>query len=81
MSERIIDGVLMAGYDGKSVNEIKSQLITVDEMTILEKKTWDYSSRYVIMSILTELQNIPEKLAVVGTACQIQALKPGVRQT
>lgn len=80
LKERIVDGVLMAGYDGKSVNETSSQLITLDEMDILEKKTRDFSSRYVLTPVLTGLRNIPKKikkLAVVGTACQIQALKLG----
>ena len=80
LKERIVDGILMAGYDGKSVNETSSQLITLAEMNILEKRTRDFSSRYVLTPVLTGLRNIPEKikkLAVVGTACQIQALKLG----
>lgn len=80
LKERIVDGILMAGYDGKSVNETSSQLITLAEMNILEKKTRDFSSRYVLTPVLTGVKNIPErikKLAVVGTACQIQALKLG----
>lgn len=85
LKERIVDGVLMAGYDDNSVTETSSQLITLDEMDILEKKPRDFSSRYVLTPVLTGLRNIPErikKLAVVGTACQIQALKlGGVRQT
>lgn len=85
LKERIVDGVLMAGYDDNSVTKTSSQLITLDEMDILEKKPRDFSSRYVLTPVLTGLRNIPErikKLAVVGTACQIQALKlGGVRQT
>lgn len=80
LKERIVDGILMAGYDDKSVNETNSQLITLDEMNILEKRTRDFSSRYVLTPVLTGMRNIPErikKLAVVGTACQIQALKLG----
>ncbi len=80
LKERIVDGVLMAGYDDNSVTETSSQLITLDEMDILEKKTRDFSSRYVLTPVLTGLRNIPKeikKLAVVGTACQIQALKLG----
>lgn len=39
-----------------------------------------YASRYVLTPVLTGLRNIPaniKKLAVVGTPCQIQALKLG----
>lgn len=80
LKERIVDGVLMAGYDNNSVNETSSQLITLNEISILEEKTRDYASRYVLTPVLTGLRNIPEKikkLAIVGTACQIQALKLG----
>ena len=85
LKEQIIDGVLMAGYDIRSENETSSQLITLNEMNILEKKTRNFSSRYVLTPVLIELRNIPKeikKLAVVGTPCQIQALKlGGVMQT
>lgn len=80
LKERIVDGVLMAGYDIKSPNETSSQLITLNEIGILEEKTRDYASRYVSTPVLIGLRNIPEKikrLAVVGTACQIQALRLG----
>lgn len=80
LKEQIIDGVLMAGYDIRSENETSSQLITLNEMNILEKKTRDFSSRYVLTPVLTGLRNVPnkiKKLAVVGTPCQIQALKLG----
>lgn len=80
LKERIVDGVLMAGYDIKSPNETSSQLITLNEIGILEEKTRDYASRYVSTHVLIGLRNIPEKikrLAVVGTACQIQALRLG----
>lgn len=85
LKERIVDGVLMAGYDSRSVNETSSQLITLTETHSLEEKARDYASRYVLTPVLTGLRNIPakiKKLAVVGTPCQIQALKlGGVRQT
>lgn len=84
LKERIVDGVLMAGYDIKSPNEASSQLITLAEMNVLEKRIRDFSSRYVLTPILTGLRNIPAKikrLAIVGTSCQIQALKLGGRQT
>ncbi len=80
LKEQIIDGVLMAGYDIRSENETSSQLITLNEMNILEKKTRNFSSRYVLTPVLIGLRNIPKeikKLAVVGTPCQIQALKLG----
>ena len=85
LKEQVVDGVLMAGYDSKSVNEISSQLITLNEIHSLEEKARDYASRYVLTPVLTGLRNIPakiKKLAVVGTPCQIQALKlGGIRQT
>lgn len=80
LKEQIVDGVLMAGYNSKSVNETGSKLITLNEIHDLEEKTRDFSSRYVLTPVLTGLRNITErikKLAVVGTACQIQALKLG----
>ena len=86
LKEHIVDGVLMAGYDSRSVNETSSQLITLTETHSLEEKARDYASRYVSIPVLTGLRNIPakiKKLAVVGTSCQIQALKlgGGERQT
>ena len=85
LKEQVVDGVLMAGYDSKSVNETSTQLITPTETHFLKEKTRDYASRYVLTPVLTGLRNIPaniKKLAVVGTPCQIQALKlGGVRQT
>lgn len=80
LKEQIVDGVLMAGYDSRSLNETSSRLITLNETHFLEEQTRDYASRYVLTPVLTGLRNIPEKikmLAVVGTPCQIQALKLG----
>ena len=80
LKEQVVNGVLMPGYDSKSVNETSTQLITPTETHFLKEKTRDYASRYVLTPVLTGLRNIPaniKKLAVVGTPCQIQALKLG----
>lgn len=80
LQKKIIDGALMARYDANSKIETSPQLITLQEISDLEKNTRDYSSRYVVTPILEGLKNIPSRftnLAVVGTPCQIQALKLG----
>lgn len=82
LQREIVDGVLMARYDSKSRIETSPQLITLSKIHDLEEKTRDFSSRYVSTPVLTGLRSIPEKIkkiAVVGTACQIQALKLGVK--
>lgn len=84
LKEQIVDGVLMAGYDSTSEIETSPQLITLDKICNLEENTRDFSSRYVLTPVLTGLRNIPEKvkkLAVVGTPCQIQAIKSGGGKT
>ena len=80
LQKQVVGGVLMAGYDSKSVNETSAQLITLSETHSLEEQTRDYASRYVLTPVLIGMQNIPAKikrLAVVGTPCQIQAVKLG----
>lgn len=80
LQRNIVDGVLMSGYDPKSRIETSPQLITTKDIRNLEENTRDFASRYVLLPVLTGLQNIPKeikKIAVVGTACQIQALKLG----
>ena len=80
LKEQIVDGVLMAGYDSTSEIETSPQLITLDKICNLEENTRDFSSRYVLTPVLTGLKSIHKeikKLAVVGTPCQIQALKLG----
>ena len=79
LKERVVDGVLMAGYDSRSINETSPQLITLTETHSLEEQTRDYASRYVLTPVLTGLRNIPAevKKLVVGTPCQIQTLELG----
>ena len=42
LQKKMVDGVLMAGYDSKSKIETSSQLITLNEISILEEKTRDF---------------------------------------
>lgn len=77
LQEKIVDAVLMAGYDAESKIETSSQLITIERIQDLEKRTRDFSSRYVTVPVLAGLKKIPKnkKIAIVGTPCQIQAIK------
>lgn len=80
LNKKFVDGVLMAGYDSKSRIETSPQWITLGEILSLKEKARDYSSRYILTPVLTGLCGIPDKfkrIAVVGTSCQIQALKFG----
>ena len=70
----IVDRVLMAGYDKNSRIETSGFWIT--KYNDLAENPRNYASRYVIAPILEKLKDYSnkEKIAVVGTPCQIRAI-------
>lgn len=76
IDKKIVDGVLMAGYDGGSPIETSALLITQENAEDLLSRPRDFSSRYVSVPVLEKLSLFKKngKYAVVGTPCQINAL-------
>ena len=74
LDQEIVDRVLMAGYDKNSRIETSGFWIT--KYNDLAENPRNYASRYVIAPILEKLKDYSnkEKIAVVGTPCQIRAI-------
>ena len=80
LSNNIVEGVIMTGYDSGSDIEASPCLITMRNVGDLIKNTRDYSSRYVLVPLLKSLKEVSlinKRIAVVGTPCQIHAIKLG----
>lgn len=77
LEQDVVEGVLMAGYDQNSEIETSAMLITKEQVSQIKSATRDYASRYVLCPVLTNIKGIlemHERIAVVGTPCQIRAL-------
>ena len=51
LQKKIVDGVIMAGYDPDSKIETGAHLITLQNINILTEKGRDFSSRYVLIRL------------------------------
>ena len=77
LEQDIVECVVMAGYDADSEIETSPVEITKEQVSQLRVAVRDYASRYVLCPVLTNIKSILEKynkIGVVGTSCQIQAL-------
>jgi len=74
LEKNIVDRVLMAGFDKNSKIETSGYWIT--KRNDLKNNPRNYASRYVVVPLLEKLQDYDEaeKIAVVGTPCQIRAI-------
>lgn len=74
LDQEIVDRVLMAGYDRAS--KIETSGIWIKKNNDLKDCPRNYASRYVVVPLLEKLKEYDkkEKIAVVGTPCQIRAL-------
>ena len=74
LEKNIVDRVLMAGFDKNSKIETSGYWIT--KHNDLKNNPRNYASRYVVVPLLEKLQDYDEaeKIAVVGTPCQIRAI-------
>lgn len=78
LDEKVVEYVLLTRYDASSPIEASAILLSKNECEEMKKKPRDYASRYVVVPILETLKNFDiekRKIAVVGTPCQLQALK------
>lgn len=77
LEQDVVEGVLMAGYDANSEIETSAMLITKERVSQIKSVTRDFASRYVLCPVLIDIKTIletHERIAVVGTPCQIRAL-------
>ncbi len=77
LDKSIVDCVLTVKYDKKSPIEACATVITSENSEDLLTQPRDFSSRYVIVPILSELKKLRKrfnKIAVVGTPCQLRAI-------
>lgn len=74
LDQEIVSRVLMVGYDQAS--EIEASGIWITKDNDLKECPRNYASRYVVVPLLEKLReyNKKEKIAVVGTPCQIRAI-------
>lgn len=74
LDQEIVSRVLMVGYDQTS--EIEASGIWITKDNDLKESPRNYTSRYVVVPLLEKLReyNKKEKIAVVGTPCQIRAI-------
>lgn len=78
LKEKVVDAVLLVCHDSESPIEANWKLLTIDNMQMLDQSPRDFASRYVVVPILEEFSQICKaygRLAVVGTPCQIAAVK------
>ncbi len=76
LTSRTVDAVLMTGC-ADCETEAEPLLITLENMDILTADPRQFASRYVSVPVLNALSLTDriKSLAVVGTSCQIQALR------
>ena len=77
IDSEMVECVLMTSLDSNSPTESGSLIVTKENVDLLLLYPRDFASRYVSVPLLTSISNIIQnynKIAVVGTPCQIRAL-------
>lgn len=77
LDKHFVQGVLMTGYSEESPIEAKPYILTRNSVSLLKQNPRDFASRYVTVPVLSKLKEMKhmKSVAVVGTPCQIIALK------
>lgn len=73
----LVEAVVMAGYSSDSPIEAEPYILTRSDINDLEQNPRDFASRYVTVPVLSKIKEVNnmKSIAVVGTSCQINALK------
>lgn len=78
LNEKKVDCVLLTKHDTDSAIEATAVEITSKNLKIMETEPREFASRYVCVPVLSRIKDLRKKytsFAVVGTPCQIKALK------
>lgn len=74
----IVDAVMLVHKDDESIVGTSVKILTRADLKEYKNSVRDYASRYVIIPVLENIENLYKKykkMCVVGTPCQIRALK------
>lgn len=77
LNNNIVDAVLLTRYSNKAVIEAEPVILTRENSVCLKTDARDFASRYVTVPVLVDIAKYCgqfDRLAVVGTPCQINAL-------
>lgn len=78
LSKNIVEAVLLVGHDVNSPIEASAYIVTKDTVDLLAEQPREYTSRYVVVPVMERYKELISKykrIAVVGTACQINSLQ------